>query len=217
MTYKSRQYGEKDGHKLMKAIIAQKKSYNNEQVRKRQKKSKELNSKTLIGGIEGNVGNEMNNIDLVMASNTQVTQDHNNNNYELCVDSNDISKKGELKKHTIDIDNDVEEDRWDNSNECNNWEGGGLRNNYKPKQNRMLENYVWNDRIRNDEVANILLLLNRKNILDNSCNDKEDNNSEGENEGDINYQFEANIKMSARELGKENVSVAEECGVDNCE
>jgi hypothetical protein len=37
MTYKSRQYGEKDRHKLMKAIIAQKKSYNNEQERKRQK------------------------------------------------------------------------------------------------------------------------------------------------------------------------------------
>ena len=40
MTYKSRQYGEKDGHKLMKAIIAQKKSYNNEQERKRPKKQK---------------------------------------------------------------------------------------------------------------------------------------------------------------------------------
>ncbi len=53
--------------------------------------------------------------------------------------------------------------------------------------------------------------------MDNLCNDKEDNNGEGENEGDINYQFEANVKMSARELGKGNVSVAEECGVDNCE
>jgi hypothetical protein len=81
----------------------------------------------------------------------------------------------------------------------------------------MIENYVYNDRIRNDEVANILLSLNRKNTLDNSCNDREDNNGEGENEGDINYQFEANVKMSAHELGKENVSVAEECGVDNCE
>jgi hypothetical protein len=40
MTYKSRQYGEKDGHKLMKAIIAQQKSYNNEQERKRQKQQK---------------------------------------------------------------------------------------------------------------------------------------------------------------------------------
>ena len=37
MTYKIRQYSEKDGHKLMKAIITQKKSYNNEQERKRQK------------------------------------------------------------------------------------------------------------------------------------------------------------------------------------
>ncbi len=90
MTYKSRQYGEKDGHKLMKAIIAQKKTYNNEQEKKKTKKSKEKNFKALLGGIEGNAGNEMNNIDLVMASNTQVTQDHNNNNYELCVDSNDM-------------------------------------------------------------------------------------------------------------------------------
>ncbi len=88
MTYKCRQHGEKDGHKLMKAVNAQKKSYNNEQERKRQKK--EMNSKTLLGGIKGNVGNEINNIDLVMAFNTQVTQDHNNNNFELCVDSNDI-------------------------------------------------------------------------------------------------------------------------------
>ncbi len=59
-----------------------------------------MNSKTLLGGIEGNVGNEMNNIDLVMASNTQVTQDHNNNYYELCVDSNDVSKKVDLKSTT---------------------------------------------------------------------------------------------------------------------
>ncbi len=40
MTYKSRQYSEKGGHKLMKAIIAQKNSYNNEQERKRQKNQK---------------------------------------------------------------------------------------------------------------------------------------------------------------------------------
>ncbi len=82
MIYKSTQYGDKDGHKLMNAIIAQKKSYNNEQQRKRQKKTKEMNAQFFLGGIEGNVGNEINNIDLVMASNTQVTQEHNNNNYE---------------------------------------------------------------------------------------------------------------------------------------
>jgi len=45
MTYKSRQYSEKDGHKLMKAITAQKKSYNNEQERKRQKKQKKWTPK----------------------------------------------------------------------------------------------------------------------------------------------------------------------------
>ncbi len=76
--------------------------------------------------------------------------------------------------------------------------------------------FVSNVIIRNDEVANIPLSLNRKNTLDNSCNDKKDNNGEGENEGGINYQFDANVIMSARELGKGNVSVAEECGVDDC-
>jgi hypothetical protein len=33
-------------------------------------------------------------------------------------------KKGDFKKHNIDIDNDVEEDRWDYSKECNNGNGG---------------------------------------------------------------------------------------------
>ncbi len=36
MTYKGKQYGEKDEHKLMKTIIAQMKSYKDEQERKRQ-------------------------------------------------------------------------------------------------------------------------------------------------------------------------------------
>ncbi len=27
---------------------------------------------------------------------------------------------------------------------------GGIKNNDKPKQNRMVENYFYNDRIRND-------------------------------------------------------------------
>ena len=40
MTYKGRQYGEKDEHKLMKVIIAQMKSYNNEQEEKDRKKLK---------------------------------------------------------------------------------------------------------------------------------------------------------------------------------
>ncbi len=40
MIYESRQYGEKDGHKLMKAIIAQQKSYNDEQEKKDKKQKK---------------------------------------------------------------------------------------------------------------------------------------------------------------------------------
>jgi hypothetical protein len=52
MTYKSRQYGEKDGHKLMKAIFAQKKSYNNEQERKRQK-NKRNECQNIVRGNKG--------------------------------------------------------------------------------------------------------------------------------------------------------------------
>jgi hypothetical protein len=84
-----------------------------------------MNAILFLEGIEGNVSNENNNIDLVMDSNTQVTQDHNINNYELYVDSNNTSKNGEFKKPNIDIKNYVEEDRWEYRNECNEWERGG--------------------------------------------------------------------------------------------
>jgi hypothetical protein len=53
--------------------------------------------------------------------------------------------------------------------------------------------------------------------LDNSCNDKKDTNGEGGNEGDINFQFDADLKMSAHELGKGNISVAEKISVDDCD
>ncbi len=43
--------------------------------------------------------------------------------------------------------------------------------------------------------------------MDNSCNDKEEKNSAGENEGDKYDQFEANVNKSRHELGKGNVSV----------
>ncbi len=45
----------------------------------------------------------------------------------------------------------------------------------------MLEKYVCNDRIRNGEVANILLSFNRKNKLDNLCDEEDEKNNEGEN------------------------------------
>ena len=54
---------------------------------------KKINAKILLEGIEGNVGDVLNNIDLVMAANKQESQEHNNNKYELCVDSNNIAKK----------------------------------------------------------------------------------------------------------------------------
>ncbi len=148
-----------------------------------------MNAKNVLECIEGNTGDVSNNNDLVMAANTQESQEHNNNNNEFCVDSFDIAKKGALIMPNINIENNVELDRWDYSNEYNEWEGEGIRNNDKSKQIRMLENYVCNDRIRNDEVTNILLSFNRKNKLDNSCNDKEEKNSEGENKGDKYDQF----------------------------
>jgi hypothetical protein len=88
-----------------------------------------------------------------------------------------------------------------------NGKGGGISNNDEPKQNRMLENYFFNDRIRNDEVANILLSFNRKNKLENSCNDEEEKNSEGDNKGDKYDHFEANVNKSGHELGEENICV----------
>jgi hypothetical protein len=98
-----------------------------------------------------------------------------------------------------------------------NGKGGGIRNNDEPEQNRMLKNYVRNDRIRNDKVANIVLSFNRKNTLDISYNDKEEKNSEGENKGDKSDRFGANVNMRGRELGEGNVCVAQECDVDDCE
>jgi hypothetical protein len=62
-----------------------------------------MNAKNLLAGIEGNVGDVLNNNDPVMASSTQESQDHNNNNYELCVDSNNISKKVNLKCPTLTL------------------------------------------------------------------------------------------------------------------
>ncbi len=47
----------------------------------------------------------------------------------------------------------------------------------------MVENNFCNDRIRKDEVANILFSFNRKNKLVDSCNDEEEKSSEGVKKG----------------------------------
>jgi hypothetical protein len=39
-----------------------------------------MNAKNGLEGIEGNIGDVSHNIDLVMAANTQESQEHNNNN-----------------------------------------------------------------------------------------------------------------------------------------
>jgi hypothetical protein len=61
--------------------------------REKDKNDKEMKAKNVLEGIEENVGDVSNKIDLVTAANTQESQEHNNNNYESCVDSNDIAKK----------------------------------------------------------------------------------------------------------------------------
>ncbi len=61
--------------------------------REKDKKIKEMKAKNALEGIEGNVDDVSNKIDLVMAANTKWSQEINNNNYESCVDGNDIAKK----------------------------------------------------------------------------------------------------------------------------
>ncbi len=48
-------------------------------------------------------------------------------------------------------------------------------------------------------MENILLSFNRKNKLNDSCNDKKEKSSEGENKGDKDDQFEANVNKSGQE------------------
>jgi hypothetical protein len=66
-------------------------------------------------------------------------------------------------------------------------------------------------------VANILLSFNIKNKLDDSCNDKEEKSSEGENKGDKYDRLEAILNKSGHELGEGNDCVEEKSGVDDCE
>jgi hypothetical protein len=91
----------------MKAIIAQMKSYKNEQERK-DKKIKEMKTENALESIEGKVGVLFNKIDLVMTANTKGSQEINDNNYESCVDDNDIAKKGALKMPNIDFEDNIE-------------------------------------------------------------------------------------------------------------
>ncbi len=63
----------------------------------------------LEGIEEGNVHDVSNKNDLAMASNNKGSQEINNNNYESCVDSNDMAKKGSLIMPNIDIEDNIEQ------------------------------------------------------------------------------------------------------------
>jgi hypothetical protein len=67
-----------------------------------------LKAENALEGIEGNIGDVSNKIELVMAANTKGSQEINNNNYESCVDGNNIAKKGALTMPNIDIEDNTE-------------------------------------------------------------------------------------------------------------
>ncbi len=122
MTYKGREYGEKDEHKLMKAVIAKMKSYNNEQERKR-KQSKEMNMSKALEGRKGNVSDVSTKIDLVMAADRNESKEINNHN-ETCVEDNDITQKGAEIMPDVDIEKNAEQERWDYTNDTMNGKEG---------------------------------------------------------------------------------------------
>jgi hypothetical protein len=76
-----------------------------------------MKAKNALQGIEINVGDVSNKIDLVMGANTKGSQEINKNNYESCVDGDNIAKKGASIMPNIDIEDNVEQDRWDYTKE----------------------------------------------------------------------------------------------------
>ncbi len=102
----------------------------------------------------------------------------------------------------IDIEENVEQGRWDCTNKYTKWEWGDFNVDEEHDQNRMLAKEACVDRISKDEVASILLSFNRKNKLDDSFNDEKEKRSGGENKCDKDDQFEANVKKSGKEWEK---------------
>jgi hypothetical protein len=52
-----------------------------------------MNTKNALEGIEGNAGDVSNNIDLVMAANTQESQEHSNNTMSYVLTVTTLQKK----------------------------------------------------------------------------------------------------------------------------
>jgi hypothetical protein len=76
-----------------------------------------MNASEVLEGREGNVGDVSSKIDLAMAANTKESKEINNNNYESCVDGNDIAKKGAEIIPNIDIEDNIEQERWNGKGE----------------------------------------------------------------------------------------------------
>jgi hypothetical protein len=143
----------------------------------------------------------------MLAANTKESKEIHNNNNESCVDGNDIEKKYAEIMPNIDIEDNVEQERWAYTNKYNKWEGGDFSVDKEHDQNRMSAREACIDRIRKNEVANILLSFNRKSKLDDSFKDEEEKSSKGENKDDKDDQFEANVKKSGKEWRVDNVGV----------
>jgi hypothetical protein len=87
--------------------------------KKEKEKFKEMNASEALEGKEGNISDVSNKIDLVMAANTNESKEINNNDNESCVDGNDIAKKGAEIMSNIDIEENVEQERWNYTNKYN--------------------------------------------------------------------------------------------------
>jgi hypothetical protein len=96
-----------------------------------------MKAENALEGIEGNISDVSKKIDWVMAANTKGSQKNNNNNYESCVDGSDNTKKGAEIMPDVDIEENVEQGRWDYINEYK-WEGEDFSIDEEHNQNRML-------------------------------------------------------------------------------
>ena len=72
-----------------------------------------MNASEVLEGREGNVGDVSNKIDLVIAADTNESYEINNNDNESCVDGNDIAKKGAEIMPNVDIEKNIEQERYD--------------------------------------------------------------------------------------------------------
>jgi hypothetical protein len=79
----------------------------------------------------------------------------------------------------------------------NTTNGKGGESETMPNQNRI--ECLRTMSVMTELVANELLSFNRKNKLDDLCNDEDEKNSDGKSKGDQYDQIEANVNKSGHE------------------